>query len=90
MKLGYLTLKTLFSRYFGEGRIQDASGFPFKFILCDICPEVVLMWQSRMLSKFVNMGILDFSIAILRLCIPMESINTLEKLSNQSPSHQHL
>lgn len=67
MKLGYLTLKTLFSRYFGEGRIQDAPRFPFKFILCDICPEVVLHCsKAECFQSFVNMGILDFSYCDLK------------------------
>ena len=62
MKLGYLTLKVVFSRYFGEERIQDATRFPFKFILCDICPEVVLHCsKAECFQTFVNMGILDFS-----------------------------
>ena len=55
MKLGYLVIRCLLKTY-------SLDKFPFKFILCDICEDVVVNRSTaKVFEEYVGLGIVDFS-----------------------------
>ena len=64
MKLGYLVLTMLHRRYVERERSMGSrpSRFPFKFILCDVCEDIVInRSKAECFQRFVRAGFLDFS-----------------------------